>query len=157
MTLRRIFGRFGAYLVGALIVLMGAGEVPSQASGFDHAACRQLALERNRLENEGVKQHLALKPSDVLARFGRSGVTRVETYIKLSEQVLFKCPPNILNATAAPIEHREQFLPPTPMKGPKRVRRPVRAPIVPLPVKAPFAAKKPGASQRPGIFPASQG
>ena len=115
----------------------------------DRATCTKLALEKNKLEKRGVGAFLAMKPQKVLSSHGRSVVDQVRHYITLREAVLFRCPRNVLNATAAPVDQRRLAKPPLPVKGPKRaVRiRPRRPLLVPLPVQRQSSFK----------FPSSQG
>ena len=129
-------------------VLSGLG----LGNGFDHAAsargetplgrdaCTKLALERKSLEKGGIRKYLAMQPQNVVSTYGLAVVERVRHYISLSEKVLFQCPLNVLNATAAPLASRSGMVPPLPVKGPRRRARVgvrVRAPrlLVPLPVK----------------------
>lgn len=117
---------------------MGAHRVA--AAGDDELLgrpeCVQLAQRKKSLEAAGIRDTLAQRPAEVVAQHGRAAVERVQQYIALSEKVLFRCPLHVLNATAAPLEERMQYLPPLPGKGPRRAR--VIAPrgtIIPLPVQ----------------------
>lgn len=101
------------------------------------AACVKLAREKKSLENGGVSAYLQMAPESVLSAHGRSAVEQVRQYIGLREKVLFRCPRNVLNATAAPFERRAKLQPPLPVKGPKRavrLRKRDRS-LVPLPVQ----------------------
>ncbi len=115
----------------------------------DRATCIKLALEKDKLEKGGVDTYLAMKPQKVLSSHGRTVVDQVRHYITLRETVLFRCPRNVLNATAAPIDERRLIKPPLPVQGPKRaVRvRPRQRLLVPLPVQRQSSFK----------FPSSQG
>jgi hypothetical protein len=116
---------------------------------LERAACVKLALEKKKLEKGGVEAYLAMKPQKVLSSRGRPVVAQVRHYITIREKVLFRCPRNVLNATAAPIKRRHQVKPPLPIKGPKRAvrHRPRQRLLVPLPVKRQSSFK----------FPTSQG
>lgn len=101
------------------------------------AVCVKLALEKKGLEDTGIDAYLKQAPTAVLASQGQATVEKVRQYIGLREKVLFRCPRNVLNAAAAPIEQRAKMKPPLPAKGPKRavrLRQPKRL-VVPLPVQ----------------------
>lgn len=112
---------------------------------LDRAICTKLTLEKKKLEKAGIEAYLAMKPQKVLSARGRPVVDQVRHYISLREKVLFRCPLNVLNATAAPIGQRQRVKPPLPVKGPKRaVRlRPRQRLLVPLPVKRQSSIKFP--------------
>lgn len=142
MRLVLIFGLLGATLSGAAIGLSDSS-MARTSNTLGRATCTKLALETKALERGGVEKFLKMKPQNVVADHGRPVVERVRHYISLKEQVLFRCPLNVLNATAAPIADRAGIAPPLPVKGPRRrARVRSRSPrggtprlLVPLPVK----------------------
>ena len=145
-----------ALILGGFLAVLTSSGLDHSASAraeprLERATCAKLALEKKKLEKGGVESYLAMKPQKVLSSRGRPVVDQVRHYISLREKVLFRCPRNVLNATAAPIGQRQQVKPPLPVKGPKRaVRlrpRPRQRLLVPLPVKRRSSIK----------FPTSQG
>lgn len=118
----------------ACFALVGTAAAHSDAL-LERTVCVKLALEQKAMEADGIQALLALPPADIVAQRGRSIAQKVRGYIDLREKVLFQCPLHVLNATAAPLEEREKYMPPLPLKGPRRARVELpRMPLVPLPV-----------------------
>ena len=135
-------------LVVALVFLLGGAVTARSQTLLDRDTCVKFAMQKKTLEDAGVRDLLQQAPADVAARQGPQVVESVKRYIALSEKVLFQCPVHVLNATAAPLEERERYLPPLPRKGPKRnAGQLLRGPLIPLPVQR----------QQSGWTPNSQG
>jgi hypothetical protein len=132
----------GFAVAGLCLVLAASGGVWAQGTAGADApgreACAGLARSLKDMEVGGMRDYLARDPATVEA----GARARVRDYIALRETVLFRCPPYVLNATAAPLAERLAKVPPPPGKGPKLVvrRAPVLAPGggIPLPVRRPI-------------------
>jgi len=139
--MRRLWGL--VLSAGLLCVPAGyaaqSAETESQAP--DRQQCAAFARERKKLEKSGIRQLVEMAPGDVVSQFGQDGERRVYAYIRLSERVLFQCPPHVLNANVAPIGIHVGAVPPLPRKGPRRPKTKAKRSqrlIVPLPVRAPL-------------------
>lgn len=133
--MRQVF--FAGSVLGVMICCGIGGAATARAEAeLARPACVKLALRKKRLDNSRLRRFLAMSPEKVRSEHGRPVMERVRNYIALSEKVLFKCPPFVLNATMAPLRWRMSRPPPLPTRGPKQTRsvRP-RGGLVPLPVK----------------------
>jgi hypothetical protein len=99
--------------------------------------CVQLAKAKRALESAGIEEFLKRDPAEVARVQGERGVKAMGDYIEIREKVLFRCPPNVLNATAAPLEERLLAKPPLPGKGPAPSRPAVDRRSSPLPLPTP--------------------
>ena len=86
---------------------------------------------------------------------GERGVKAMRDYIEIREKVLFRCPPNVLNATAAPLEERMLTKPPLPGKGPVQSRPAVDRRSSPVPLPTPLNVIRAVHQSRP--WPSSAG
>lgn len=131
--MRRQTGRGAWWGAGlCLAVLVGGGGAVAQEPGRE--ACAELARSLKDLEAQGLRDYLGRDPASL-----DGGVhERMRAYIALREMVLFRCPPNVLNATAAPLSERLAQVPPLPGKGPKLIVRQAPKRLVPLPVRRPI-------------------
>jgi hypothetical protein len=142
MTVARLCWR---YLVVGGLVLVPWGEAGAQHVAADDGMlarrdCVGLVRRVRAEEADGMREIMAQEPAQVAHERGPAFLQRVQDYIALREAVLFRCPPNVLNATAAPLEERLQAEPPLPGKGPKRARPTMqrRPGAVPLPMPRPI-------------------
>ena len=100
--------------------------------------CVRLVRLKRAQEAGGMRDMLAREPDQLAQERGPAFLQKVREYIGLREAVLFRCPPNVLNATAAPLDERLKAEPPLPGKGPKLTRPAVQRRTVPLPVPRPI-------------------
>jgi hypothetical protein len=132
--------------MAGLIAVMGGFAIAVPGVGaqsqfpIERADCVQLAKAKRALEAAGIEDFLGRDPAEVARVQGERGVKAMRDYIEIREKVLFRCPPNVLNATAAPLEERMLTKPPLPGKGPVQSRPAVdrRSSPVPLPTPRPI-------------------
>jgi hypothetical protein len=135
----------GFILALAVTGLVAAGLEPAraQAAGvgeIERDECARLARQKRAVEAGGMRDLLARSPGEVAREGGPATLQKMRDYIELREAVLFRCPPNVLNATAAPLDERLKAAPVLPGKGPRRARPAVerRSQPVPLPTQRPI-------------------
>jgi hypothetical protein len=116
-----IFSIWTGLIVGG--VISGSVKVDAEAVGTTRAQCVKMALKKANLEKSGIRKIMAMQPSDVRSKFGDPGIERVRGYIALREKVLFNCPADVLNMTAAALRRDKKLIPPLPQKRPKWVGR----------------------------------
>lgn len=90
-----------AVVVGVAL-LAGSGLAPGLAFGrpLDTAVCADLDKEKTALETAGVAGDLHLQPEDAKA-LAADKLQRIQRYVQISADVLFRCPIAVTIAPAA--------------------------------------------------------
>lgn len=123
-------------VMGGLAVAATGVEAQSEFP-IGYGECVQLAKAKRALEAAGIEEFLERDPAEVARAQGTRGVKAIQDYIDLREKVLFRCPSNVLNATAAPLEERLRAKPPLPGKGPAPSRPAADRRTSPIPLPTP--------------------
>ena len=126
-----------AVLAAGLVVDAEAQQLGAGEGMLQRSDCVQLVRRKRDQEAAGMRDVIGQPPAAVARDQGPAFLQKVRDYIRLREMVLFRCPPNVLNATAAPLEERMKAAPPLPGRGPKLERRAVQRPVGPVPLPVP--------------------
>lgn len=91
-------------LIGGISLMIGAGSWPPGATArpLESAVCAGLDKEKTALETAGVAADLHLNPDEAKA-LAADKLQRVQRYVQISADVLFRCPISVtITPVAAP-------------------------------------------------------
>ncbi len=124
-------------VAAGLVVEAQAQQVGTGEGMIERSECVRLVRRKRDQEAAGMRDVMGQAPDVVARERGPAFLQQVRDYILVREMVLFRCPQNVLNATAAPLEERMKAAPPLPGRGPKRARPAVQRSISPVPLPVP--------------------